>query len=101
MSTAIQLRKRGVVTLPKALRDKYGLDEGDSLYLADLGGVFVLTPMTPMVPQLSKEIERLRTEAGLSTEELLDGLRDQRRRYHAEHYGEQRAENDGSEQYGS
>lgn len=94
MNTTIQLRKRGVVTLPKELRAKYGLDEGDSLNVSDVGGVFVLTPLTPLVPELSREIERLRKEAGLSTEELLKGLRKTREDFYKEHY-EGRLEEDG------
>ncbi|MEX0599493.1 MAG: AbrB/MazE/SpoVT family DNA-binding domain-containing protein, partial [Rhodothermales bacterium] len=66
----IQLRKRGVLTLPKEMRERYGLHEGDALQVIDLDGVFVLTPMVPMVPELAREIEHLRLDAGLSTEEL-------------------------------
>jgi len=41
---------------------------------------------TPMVAELAGEIERIRMEAGLTTEELLVSLREQRVRYYAEHY---------------
>jgi len=44
--------------------------------------------MVPMVPELAREIERARIEAGLSTEDLLRGLREQRERYRAERYGD-------------
>ena len=81
---AVQVRKRGVVTLPAELREKYDIQEGDTLRLIDLDGVFVLTRMVTLVPELAQEIERLRLEAGLTTEELLEGLREQRERYHAE-----------------
>jgi bifunctional DNA-binding transcriptional regulator/antitoxin component of YhaV-PrlF toxin-antitoxin module len=67
----IQVRKRGVVTLPSNLREKYAIQEGDTFRLVDLDGVFVLTPMVPMVPELAPEIERIRQEAGVSMEELL------------------------------
>lgn len=83
----VQLRDRGVVTLPKALRDRYGLTAGDALRVLDLDGVFVMTPLVPMVPELAREIERLRLEAGLSTEELLEGLRRERERYARERAG--------------
>lgn len=83
----LQVRDRGVVTLPKALRDRYGLTAGDALRVLDLDGVFVVTPMVPMVPELAREIEKLRSEAGLSTEELLESLRRERERYAREHYG--------------
>ena len=81
MDTPIQVRQRGTLTLPAALRDKYDIKQGDTFYLVDLDGVLVLTPMAPLVPELAREIERLRTEAGLSTEELLNGLREQRQRH--------------------
>jgi AbrB family looped-hinge helix DNA binding protein len=81
MEATIQVRKRGVFTLPAELRDKYGIEEGDSFRVVDLDGIFVLTPMVPMVPELAREIERARLEVGLSTEELLQSLREQRERY--------------------
>jgi bifunctional DNA-binding transcriptional regulator/antitoxin component of YhaV-PrlF toxin-antitoxin module len=77
-----------VLTLPKTLRDKYDLGEGDALHLVDVGGTFVLTPMQPMVPSLAREIERLKDEAGLSTDQLLRRLREERETLARERYGE-------------
>ena len=82
----VQVRQRGTLTLPADLRAKYGIKEGDTYRLLDIDGILVLTPMVPMVPQLAREIERLRLEEGIGTQELLDGLREQRERYHGEHY---------------
>jgi bifunctional DNA-binding transcriptional regulator/antitoxin component of YhaV-PrlF toxin-antitoxin module len=87
MDIMLQVRNRGVITLPADLRTKYGIENGDIFRLVDLDGVFVLTPMVPMVPELAKEIERARLEAGLSIEELIQGLREQRERYYTEKYG--------------
>ena len=42
-----------------------------------------------MVPELAREIEKIRMEAGLSIDDLLVGLREQRERYYVEHYGNQ------------
>ena len=86
MSTTVQVRKRGVVTLPTNLRKKYDIQVGDTFQVVDLDGLFVFTPMVPMVPELAREIEKARVEAGLSTEELLAGLREQRERYYRETY---------------
>jgi AbrB family looped-hinge helix DNA binding protein len=86
MDATVQVRDRGVFTLPAEIREKYGIQPGDTFRLVDLDGIFVLTPMVPMVPELAREIEKARLEAGLSTEELLRGLREQRERYHSEHY---------------
>ena len=87
MDTVLQIRERGVITLPAELREKYGIENGDVFRLVDLDGVFVLTPLVPMIPELAREIEQARLEAGLSIEELLKGLREQRARYTKETYG--------------
>jgi AbrB family looped-hinge helix DNA binding protein len=84
MDATIQVRQRGTVTLPSDLREKYGIREGDTFRVIDMDGIFVLTPMTPMVPELAREIEKARLEAGLSIEELLRTLREQRESYYAD-----------------
>lgn len=90
-SSSVQVRQRGTLTLPSELRERYNIKTGDTFRLLDLDGIFVLTPMVPMVPELAREIERARIEAGLSVEEMLRGLREQRERYMAEKYGDQGA----------
>ena len=87
MDETVRVRQRGTLTLPASLREKYGIEPGDTFRLIDLDGVFVLTPMVPMVPELAREIERARREAGLSIQELLANLREQRERYYREQYG--------------
>ena len=51
--------------------------------IEDMDSTFI---STPMVAELAGEIERIRTEAGLTTEELLVSLGEQQVRYYAEHY---------------
>lgn len=86
MEATVQVRQRGTLTLPIEVREKYGIQPGDTFRLTDLDGTLVLTPMMPMVPELTREIERMRQEAGLSIEELLTSLREQRERYYQERY---------------
>ena len=88
MDTTIQVRQRGTITLPAELRERYKIKTGDSFRLIDLDGIFVLTQMVALVPELAREIERARLEAGLSTEDMLKALREQRERYSAEKYGQ-------------
>jgi bifunctional DNA-binding transcriptional regulator/antitoxin component of YhaV-PrlF toxin-antitoxin module len=87
MDTTIQVRERGVITLPSELRDKYKIETGQIFRLVDLDGIFVFVPMVPIVPELANEIERLRLDAGLSMEDLLVSLREQREKYSTEKYG--------------
>jgi bifunctional DNA-binding transcriptional regulator/antitoxin component of YhaV-PrlF toxin-antitoxin module len=86
MDMTVQVRDRGVITLPAELRQKYQIENGEIYRLVDLDGVFVLVPMVPMVPELAREIEKIRLEAGLSIEELLEDLRKQRQKYNQEEY---------------
>ncbi len=86
----LTLRNRGTLTLPVELRKKYRLEEGEPLTLLDLEGIFILAPKVPLVPKLVGEIQRLRQAAGLSVEDLLEGLDEQRRRLYRERYGRSR-----------
>ena len=91
MELTIQVRERGVVTLPAELREKYNIESGNIFHLVDLDGIFVFVPMMPMVPELAREIEQIRLEAGLSIDDLLDDLRKQRERYNQEKYADHTA----------
>ncbi len=86
MNATVQIRQRGTLTLPAELRTKYNIKPGDTYRLIDLDGILVLTPLVPLVPELAREIEQLRLEAGLTTEELLLSLREEREKYYTEHY---------------
>ncbi len=81
----LQVRGRGTLTLPSRLRERYGLSNGDPLTLVDLDGVLVLVPRVGVVPKLVEEIERLRDDAGLTVEELISGVGEERQRYYIEH----------------
>ncbi|MBK8797473.1 MAG: AbrB/MazE/SpoVT family DNA-binding domain-containing protein [Caldilinea sp.] len=59
----VQVHKRGVFTLLNALREKHGIEKGETFRIVDLDGGFILTPM---VAELAREIERARIEAGLA-----------------------------------
>jgi bifunctional DNA-binding transcriptional regulator/antitoxin component of YhaV-PrlF toxin-antitoxin module len=90
MEATVQVRQRGSLTLPASLRERFKIKPDDTFKILDLDGILVLMPMTPMLPELAREIERARVEAGLSVEELLAALREQRERYVREKYGEPR-----------
>jgi len=75
----VQVRGRGTVTLPARMRERYGLTDGDPITVVDLDGVLVLSPRVGLVPKLAAEIERLRTQAGLTLDDLMDGQARERR----------------------
>ena len=74
----IQLSQRGVLVLPKAIRDTYQLNAGDVLTLVDLGGVFVLTPQKPQVDQQADALAQDLYQSGESLESMLAAIRELR-----------------------
>ena len=86
-TATLQIRSKGTVTLPIELRRKYGLDEGDVITLIDLGeGSFLLTPFVTQVNRLGDRIAQEMAEAGVSEEDLLKTLDEERERYYQERY---------------
>jgi bifunctional DNA-binding transcriptional regulator/antitoxin component of YhaV-PrlF toxin-antitoxin module len=77
----LQLAQRGLLTLPKVLRETYNLKPGDPFTLLDLGGVFVLSPRTSQIDDLADRVTRELIEEGESLETMLHTLREERNRY--------------------
>jgi bifunctional DNA-binding transcriptional regulator/antitoxin component of YhaV-PrlF toxin-antitoxin module len=83
----VQIRRKGVITLPVEMRRRYGLDEGDVFTLADLGdGSFLLTPRVSQVARLGDQVARVMAEEGVDLEEMLEVLDQERELYYQEHY---------------
>ncbi len=74
MSTVIQMRKRGSITIPKDVRERYQLDENDPLTLIDLGEGFFISPKQSVLPKLVSKIENLREEYNITLDELIQGV---------------------------
>ncbi len=74
----VRVAQRGVLTLPKSLRETYDLKTGDTLSLIDLGGVFVLSPRRSEVDVLADRVTQELTRSGESLESMLQALREER-----------------------
>jgi bifunctional DNA-binding transcriptional regulator/antitoxin component of YhaV-PrlF toxin-antitoxin module len=87
VTTTVQIRRRGVITLPVELHRQYNLDEGDVFTLLDLGnGSFLLTPRVSRVARLGDQVSRLMVEEEVTVEEMLEALEQEREAYYREHY---------------
>lgn len=80
----LQLGQRGVMTLPKALRENYNFQAGDDFMLLDLGGVFILAPGRSQIDSLAEQITHSLVEEGESLESMLLALREEREKYDAD-----------------
>ena len=80
----VQVVRRGVITLPKVLRQQNQINEGDTLTLIDLGdGVFVLSPRRSLVDEIADKLAEEWKESGETLESMLATLREVRAEYDA------------------
>ena len=86
-TTTVQIRRKGLITLPVELRRQYNLADGDVFTLVDLGdGSFLLTPRVSQVARLGDQVARLMEEEDVTLEEMLKALEEERGAYYREHY---------------
>ena len=88
-ATTVKVRRKGAITLPVELRRQYDLKEGDVLTLFDLGdGSFLLTPQVSQVDILADQMARLMADDGVTLEDMLDALDQERATYYRDHYAQ-------------
>lgn len=72
----VQVERRGVITLPKELRDHNNIEEGDTITLIELGnGVVVMSPRRSRVHAIADKLAAEWQEAGETLESMLAALR--------------------------
>ena len=78
----VQVVRRGIITLPKELREQNNIEEGDTLTLIDLGdGVVVMSPHRSRVDEISNKLAKEWQDSGESLESMLSTLREVRAGY--------------------
>jgi len=78
----VQVVRRGVITLPKELRDHNKIAEGDTLTLIDLGdGVVVMSPRNSRVDDIADKLAKEWQGSDESLESMLTTLREVRAEY--------------------
>ena len=79
----LQVGRRGVITLPKALRDQKNIADGDILTLIELtDNVFVLSRHRSKVDEVANKLAQEWRDSGETLESLLATLREVRTEYH-------------------
>ncbi|MBX3016051.1 MAG: AbrB/MazE/SpoVT family DNA-binding domain-containing protein [Caldilineaceae bacterium] len=79
MSIHVQVAQRGVITLPKSLRDTYHIKTGDILSVIDLGeGKFLLSCTPSRVDELLDSLRTSLEAEGENLEKMLTRLRAKR-----------------------
>jgi bifunctional DNA-binding transcriptional regulator/antitoxin component of YhaV-PrlF toxin-antitoxin module len=86
-ATIVQMRDKGGITLPAELRKRYDLNAGDVFSLIDAGdGAFMLISRVLQVERLGEQFVRGMEEAGVSLDDLLATLDEERETYYKDRY---------------
>jgi len=80
----VQVGRRGVITLPKELRDQNNIVDGEILNLIELTrNVFVISRRRSQVDDVANKLSREWQDSGESLESMLTTLREVRAEYDA------------------
>lgn len=78
----VQVVQRGLITLPRELREQNQIREGDMLTLIDLGdGIFVVSPRRSKVDEIANKLAKEWQDSGETLESMLTTLREVRGEY--------------------
>ena len=80
-SRLVRVRSRGQLTIPQDLREALDLDEETGLNVFRVGRVLLMTPKRLQRGALASDVEREMKREGVTLEDLLKDLKDQRKRY--------------------
>jgi bifunctional DNA-binding transcriptional regulator/antitoxin component of YhaV-PrlF toxin-antitoxin module len=87
----VKLRERGQLTIPYEYRKELGLGKEDILNVLKIGDVLILVPRQLAGDVISRKIETEMKKKGLTLDNLLKNLREQRKRYSKETYAKTKA----------
>jgi AbrB family looped-hinge helix DNA binding protein len=78
----VQVVRRGVITLPKELRENNNIKEGDTLSLIEIGdGVVIMSQRRSRVDEIADKLAIEWEKSGESLESMLTTLREVRTEY--------------------
>jgi AbrB family looped-hinge helix DNA binding protein len=85
-----EIRARGQLTIPKKVREKGPLYEGETVSIIPIGNSILVTPHRLELDEARREIRKIMRASGVTLEDLLDGLEDERESLFEETYGEEK-----------
>jgi bifunctional DNA-binding transcriptional regulator/antitoxin component of YhaV-PrlF toxin-antitoxin module len=75
----LRLGEQGQLTLPQAVCKSLAVNVGDALSLVQIEDVLLLSRLEVKIPELSQQFSAMMQEDGVSLEELLQGLEEERK----------------------
>jgi len=83
-----EIKSRGQLTIPKKIRVMGHLEEGQVVSIIPVGDFVIITPRRLELDEARREMKKLLKATGLSEEDLLKGLQEEREKLYQETYGE-------------
>lgn len=91
VKTAVaEIKSRGQLTIPKKIREISHFEEGQVVSIIPVGDSVIITPKRLELDEARRQIRKIVRASGLSEEELLSGLKEQREILYKETYGKKK-----------
>lgn len=85
-----EIKSRGQLTIPKKIREMVHLDEGQVVSIIPIGESIIVTTKRLELDEARRQIKRIMKAAGISVEEFLTGLKEERENLFKETYGKKK-----------
>ena len=82
-----EIKSRGQLTIPKKIRVTSHLEEGQVVSIIPVGDSVIITPKRLELDEARREVKKVLKASGLSLEDLLAGLEEEREKLYRETYG--------------
>jgi AbrB family looped-hinge helix DNA binding protein len=90
-ATIAEIKARGQLTIPKKIREMSHLEEGQVVSIIPVGDSLIITPKRLELDEARREIKKILKASQLSPEDLLAGLKEERKDLYKEKYGKKKA----------
>ncbi|GBE05040.1 MAG TPA: AbrB/MazE/SpoVT family DNA-binding domain-containing protein [Nitrospirae bacterium] len=88
--TVAEIKSRGQLTIPKRIRDKSNLEEGQVVSIIPVGDSIIVTPKRLSLDEARRQIRKILKSSGYSLEKILSATKEERARLYKETYGKKK-----------
>ena len=82
-----EIKARGQLTIPKKIRELSHIEEGSVVSILPIGDSLIITPKRLELDEARRQLRKLVKASGLTIEELIGGLKEERTELFKETYG--------------
>lgn len=86
-----EIKSRGQLTIPKKIREMNHLEEGQVVSMIPVGDSVIISPKRLELDEARRQIKKILKGSGLSAEDVLEGLKEERETLYRETYGKKRS----------